>query len=407
MKECDKCGPVNNDLIVFSFRDKALICENCISELNSVVDKKYNKKPEQINKDSESGFTIPSMGSMIKYLNRTIIGQNKAKETTSIAIRNHYKRMKLHPSDKKIVEKSNILLMGHSGTGKTAIIKSLASFIDVPCIIADASIYTSYGYVGSDVSEIITDLYEKSGKNKEKTEKGIVFLDEIDKKRKSKDRSGQVEPGGEQAQQALLKLVEGTTVKVDRHTVIDTTDILFIAGGAFVGIEDVVKQRFKSKNGIGFHDREGNQKTQKSQYGYNDVSTEDLIEYGMTPEFVGRFPQVTYTDDLTKEDIVNIIKKTDNSVLKQYKALLKVEDGLELEVTNQAIHEISQRVVQDKIGVRGVRKVFDHVLHNVQFKAEDIKKNGGVKIKVTKETINNNSLPDVRNNEGEKVNIEK
>lgn len=398
-KYCDKCGEVAEHTIVFNFREKAKICETCVTDLNEVVEKHYNASELSAPKEG----SIPSIEGIINHLNRTVVGQENAKDTIAIAVRNHYKRMSLPSDQKNMIEKSNILLMGNSGTGKTHIIKSLASYIDVPLMIVDSSTYTTAGYVGNDVEEIIKELYERSGKNKEKTERGIVFLDEIDKKKKSKDTGGKVEPGGEQAQQAFLKLVEGKEVNVTKNVTIDTSNILFIAGGAFVGLLDIVKRRRKTES-FGFVTPTVGDSIELA---YQNSSTEDLIEFGLIPEFIGRFPIITYTCDLTKKEIIDIIRSTDNSILKQYKTLFRINDELELDITPQAIDEISEMVIRDKIGVRGVRKVVEKVLHNVQKHAEHIKQDGGNTIIINKGVICNTALPVIKDISGKKMSATK
>lgn len=401
-KHCDKCGNVPESSIVFDFRDKAKICENCVVDLHGVIEKHYSKAPVETKLKDTSD--IPSINGILEHLNKKVIGQETAKDTIAIAVRNHYKRMSLPDDEKRSIEKSNILLMGNSGTGKTHLIKSLAEYIDVPLMIVDSSTYTTSGYVGNDVEDIIKELYERSGKDKAKTERGIVFLDEIDKKKKSKDTSGKIEPGGEQAQQSFLKLVEGKEVNVGK-TVIDTSNILFIAGGAFVGMMDIVKRRLKKSN-FGFGLVDNNVKT-SNEVDFELTTTEDLIEYGIIPEFVGRFPIITYTNDLSKQEIIDIIKSVDNSILKQYKTLFKINDELDLDITHPAIEEISEMVIRDKIGVRGVRKVVERVLHNVQRHAESIKLDGGTKVTIGKGVICNTSKPVIHDIEGKKLSAKK
>lgn len=420
-RKCDVHGTVDEGVMVFDYRGRAKICEECVIDMFTVMEKNVtdaiksleDKELEALSAslaknsrpDTQEDSKVPSVDDIIGHLNKTIVGQDKAKETVAIAIRNHFKRMILPAEKQKMVEKSNILLMGPSGSGKSAMLKAVAEFVDVPLVIVDSSIYTTAGYVGSDVEEIINELYEKAGKDKALTECGIVFLDEIDKKKKSRESSGRVEPGGEQAQQAFLKLVEGKEVQVDKKTTIDTSNILFIAGGAFVGIPEIVERRMKKRN-FGFLS-EGASTEQRDVAAYEAVATEDLIEFGMIPEFIGRFPVTTYTKELTKDEITHIIKHTDNSILKQYKELLYVVDGLELEVTAPAIETISELVIRDKIGVRGIRKVFEQVLHNVQRNAETIRKDGGCKVQINKAVVLDDALPVIVRNDGGKLHAKK
>ena len=400
-KYCDKCGEVHEDMVVINYQNKAKICESCILEMFCVIDDAIHKET-RVNSNSPDKVditaSIPSVDAIIKHLNKTIVGQVYAKETIAIAIRNHYKRMCMEHETQKMVEKSNILLFGPSGSGKSALLKSVAEFIDTPLVIVDAYVYTTSGYVGSDVEDIISELYEKSGKNKAKTERGIVFLDEIDKKKKSRGNEGRVEPGGEQAQQAFLKLVEGKEVTIDKKVTIDTSNILFIAGGAFVGLSEIVGDR-NTPDTIGFVD-DSIDPSKILENAYANVTTEDLITFGMIPEFVGRFPVITYTKELTKEEIVEIIKTTDNSIVNQYKELLAMSDDLELYVTSPAIETIAEMVIKDKIGVRGIRKVFENILHDVQRDAESIKRSGGKKIVINKSVITEGKSPSIEHSDG-------
>lgn len=387
-KFCDKCGPVNDELLVVNFQGKAKVCEYCVLDMFYLLGEAQEIKhgiTKDVTVNANLRTEIPSIDGIIRHMNKTIVGQIKAKETLAIAVRNHYKRMTLTEEKRNMVEKSNVLLLGPSGSGKSAMLKAIADFIDIPIVIVDSSVYTTSGYVGSDVEDIIEELYLKSGKDKEKTERGIVFLDEIDKKKKSSGSGGKLEPGGEQAQQSFLKLVEGKEVSVDKKVTIDTSNILFIAGGAFVGLTDIVQDRISS-GFVGYAETHVSE-TVLLEQAYEVINTDDLIAFGMIPEFVGRFPIVTNTCSLTKTEMVRVIRGTDNSIIKQFQELLRISDGLELEVTVPAAEKIAERVLDEKIGVRGIRKIFEHILHDVQRNAESIKRSGGKKIQITKAVV--------------------
>ncbi len=406
-KFCDKCGPVNDELLVVNFQEKSKICEYCVLDMFYLLSEAHELKhgiTQKLAESSSSDVMIPSIDGIVRHVNKTIVGQKKAKETLAIAIRNHYKRIAMSDDKRSMVEKSNVLLLGPSGSGKSALLKAIADYIDIPLVIVDSSVYTTSGYVGSDVEDIIEELYVKSGKDKEKTERGIVFLDEIDKKKKSKGGSGKVEPGGEQAQQSFLKLVEGKEVSVDKKTTIDTSNILFIAGGAFVGLTEIVQDRLTT-GFAGYGDSHTSDEALLEQ-AYEVLNTEDLISFGMIPEFVGRFPVVTNTCALTKSEMVRVIRGTDNSIIKQFQELFRMSDGLELEVTVPAAEIIAERVINDKIGVRGIRKIFEMILHDVQRNAESIKRNGGKKIQITKAVALGESDPVIQKEDGKPLKMQ-
>ena len=275
---------------------------------------------------------------------------------------------------KKDIQKSNTLIIGNSGTGKTEIIKRISEYIDVPMIVVDANRYTAAGYTGDEVESMIKALYIKSGKNKLLTEHGIIFIDEIDKKRKDGSQGSQKDLGGEEVQKALLKIIEGTNIKVEHNVEIDTSNIMFIAGGAFVGLDKIIQHRISNKS-IGFFKKSATDSI------INETTNEDLFKFGLIPEFVGRFPIITYTNDLTEEELLIIAKTPKNSVYNQYIKLFDMDD-VKLEIHDDVIKQIVSVVSKDKIGVRGIQKGFDAILKEHQYNLEDYKELNIYKIEI-------------------------
>ena len=321
------------------------------------------------------------MDSMNKY----VIGQLEAKKILAISIRNHYKRLQLNDKD---IDKSNILLLGSSGTGKTALLKSVSKDLDVPMFTVDISSYSGVGYKGMEVAEIIVDFYKKE-MSKARVEKGIVFIDEIDKKKRRSNTGGN-DIGGEAVQQELLKLIEGVEIEVDKGVFIDTSKILFVAAGAFTGIGAVVNKRLNEKSAsIGF--LTGDKKEESETY--NNVTNEDLINYGLIPELVGRFPTVTHTNTLLKEEIISIITEPANSIVKQYTKLFEL-DNIKLTVDAESIEYLAEKVMKNKIiGVRAIRTLFEDVLVEIQYDMDDIKDKGYTHIKINRNTFEHNEKP--------------
>lgn len=366
-KICPNTDKTNDFFIAIDDKGQEVVCGDCVNKmyehflkhtLNSQV-----KKPK-----SKSEPEIPSTKTLVEYLDQYIIRQETAKKDIAIAVRNHYKRLSLSLDEQGEIDKSNILLMGESGTGKTAIIQHIARFINVPMVVVDTTSMSASGYTGDDVENCIKELYVRADKNKALAEKGIVFLDEIDKKRKSKGGGSTADVSGEDVQKSFLRLLEGKEVKVAKNVSIDTKNILFIAGGAFVGLEKIVQQRMET-NAIGFG-RTKNSKDIDMADIYKNVTTDDLVEFGMIPELVGRLPIHTYTNTLTQNDIKRVMTETKNSVVKQFETLFAV-DGVQLQFKPEAVDFVADKVVKDKIGVRGLRKVLEKELRNIQYDIEE------------------------------------
>lgn len=363
--QCGICNKTKKDVLALVKVGEEYICSQCVSEINTKITNKTKTK-RKVNQNA-----VPSTTELVEYLDQYIIGQDDAKKTLAVSIRNHFKRIEINNENEDFIQKQNVMIVGKSGTGKTEMVKLISKYIDTPMIVVDANNYTSAGYTGSDVESIIKDLYEASGKNKELTEKGIIFLDEIDKKSKGAIDGGQKDVGGEEVQKSLLKLVEGTDVKVGNVS-INTSNILFICGGAFVGLDKIVQGRVSNKS-IGFlGDISVGENIKK-------VNNEDFFKFGMIPEFIGRFPIVTYTEELTEEQMVSIIKEPKTSIYKQYQKLFSV-DSVELELKDEVLYEIVKRVNKDKVGVRGIPKHFDDILKDHQYYLESYKDNNIAKV---------------------------
>jgi ATP-dependent Clp protease ATP-binding subunit ClpX len=330
--------------------------------------------------------------SIKKHLDEYVIGQDQAKIVLSVAIANHYKRINNRDKNTEI-EKVNILMLGPTGSGKTLLARSVARYLDVPFVIADATSLTEAGYVGDDVESLISRLFAAAGGDVEKTQRGIVFIDEIDKiSRRSESASITRDVSGEGVQQALLKLVEGTKCRVTptgnrKHPAgdmveIDTTNILFIAGGAFVGLDNIVKNRIRGTS-IGF----GAEVTKDAKLNLDQTSPEDLIRFGMIPEFVGRFPTWVALQDLTREDLIKILINIKHSYVEQYKWLFN-QDSVELRFTNTALERIADNTIKNKTGARGLHSELERVLLPHMYRLAEYRKNNIKYVEIDENMVN-------------------
>ena len=380
-----------DNLIIQSLVDSnVFICYKCLKELhdkiNPIMVKKNDIKKKQDNKNK-----LPKPSEIKTYLNSYIIGQDKAKEILSVAVYNHYKSIKIKEKEPNIeLEKSNILMLGPSGCGKTAIVKALSKMLNVPFAIGDATCLTEAGYVGSDVEVILQKLLDNANGNVEEAQKGIIYIDEIDKlSRKGPNISTTASPGREGVQQSLLKMIEGSIIDVqpkgnrkhpEAETVkIDTSNILFIVGGAFEGIEKIIDKRLKTgKSSIGFESTIEKIIDKDYNKTITQVTVEDLKNFGMLPEFLGRLPIVCPMEELTKEALVRILTEPKNSLLKQYKRLLQ-EDNISLEFSKEALEAVANKALKRKTGARSLRSILEEMLNSVMYKAPELSTN---KIKV-------------------------
>ena len=381
--QCSFCGRKKDEVQILISGQNGFICENCIEQAHSIV-------KDSVNKTSDSDSMAGSLEELKKpkeikaFLDEYVIGQDQAKKQLSIAVYNHYKRL-LHAQDENReveIEKSNIIMIGETGTGKTLLAKTIAKQLNVPFCIVDATILTEAGYVGEDVESILSRLLMVADYDVEKAEKGIVFIDEIDKiARKSDNPSITRDVSGEGVQQGLLKLLEGSIVNVPpqggrkhpdhKYIQVNTQNILFIAGGAFDGIKEIIERRL-NKQAIGFSAEKIN-KVEEEDYILSQINAIDLKSFGLIPELLGRFPIITYLDKLTKETLVRIMKEPKNSIINQYTELFKM-DKVSLEFTDQAIEEIVEDTMNKGLGARGLRGTTEKILEDYMFDIDNNEK---------------------------------
>lgn len=392
---CSFCGKAVYEVKKLVSGRNVCICDECINLCNDIM---ADDQGTEVSQDKKK---LPTPSQIYDFLNEYVIGQDSAKRTLAVAVYNHYKRHNAAATTNVEIQKSNVLMIGSTGTGKTLFAQTLARVLDVPFAIADATTLTEAGYVGDDVESVLTRLLQNANFDVEQAQRGIIYIDEIDKiSRKSENPSLTRDVSGEGVQQALLKLVEGTVANVSagggrKHpgeaTVqLDTSKILFICGGAFDGLNKIIAGRQAGRAGIGFGANIESKEARAEKNYFNDVRSEDLVKFGIIPELIGRLPIITTLQPLDEDALIKILTQPKNAVVKQFAAMLEL-DGVKLNITDDGLREIAKLAVARKTGARGLRSILENILLGPMFDAPD--KEGLTEIVIDKDVVMGKKKP--------------